>query len=88
MLLGAVGIFFYVGAEVGTGGLILNYLKTTQLMESAVAGKYVAIYWGGAMVGRFFGWINRVLHGCRCCLCRSSLKKRGTQGTAEAALGA
>ncbi|MEI8045895.1 MAG: sugar MFS transporter [Bacteroidota bacterium] len=57
VLLGALGIFFYVGAEVGTGGLILNYLKTTQLMEPAVAGKYVAIYWGGAMIGRFFGSI-------------------------------
>jgi len=57
VLLGALGIFFYVGAEVGTGGLILNYLKTTQLMDPVDAGKYVAIYWGGAMVGRFFGSI-------------------------------
>jgi len=31
VLLGALGIFFYVGAEVGTGGLILNYLKTEML---------------------------------------------------------
>ena len=58
VLLGALGIFFYVGAEVGTGGLILNYLKTSSLALSSVeAGKYVAIYWGGAMVGRFFGSI-------------------------------
>lgn len=57
VLLGALGIFFYVGAEVGTGGLILNYLKTTQLIDPVIAGKYVAIYWGGAMVGRFFGSI-------------------------------
>jgi FHS family L-fucose permease-like MFS transporter len=57
VILGAVGIFFYVGAEVGTGGLILNYLKTTMDMSPEVAGKYVAIYWGGAMVGRFFGSI-------------------------------
>jgi MFS transporter, FHS family, L-fucose permease len=57
VLLGALGIFFYVGAEVGTGGLILNYLKTTMLLDPMVAGKYVAIYWGGAMVGRFFGSI-------------------------------
>lgn len=57
VLLGALGIFFYVGAEVGTGGLILNYLKTTMTMDPEVAGKYVAIYWGGAMVGRFFGSI-------------------------------
>jgi len=57
VILGAVGIFFYVGAEVGTGGLIMNYLKTTMDMAPEVAGKYVAIYWGGAMVGRFFGSI-------------------------------
>lgn len=57
VLLGALGIFFYVGAEVGTGGLILNYLKTTMEMDPLLAGKYVSIYWGGAMVGRFFGSI-------------------------------
>jgi MFS transporter, FHS family, L-fucose permease len=57
VLLGALGIFFYVGAEVGTGGLILNFLKTTLGFDSEVATKYVAIYWGGAMVGRFFGSI-------------------------------
>ncbi len=58
VLLGALGIFFYVGAEVGTGGLILNYLKISSLaLSSEEAGKYVAIYWGGAMVGRFFGSI-------------------------------
>jgi MFS transporter, FHS family, L-fucose permease len=57
VLLGALGIFFYVGAEVGTGGLIMNYLKSTLSFQPEVAGKYVAIYWGGAMVGRFFGSI-------------------------------
>ena len=58
VLLGALGIFFYVGAEVGTGNLILNFLKNSSLAFSPeVAGKYVAIYWGGAMIGRFFGSI-------------------------------
>jgi FHS family L-fucose permease-like MFS transporter len=57
MLLGALGIFFYVGAEVGVGGLILNYLKTSVQIDPTIAGKYVAIYWGGAMIGRFFGSI-------------------------------
>jgi len=55
VLLGALAIFFYVGAEVGNGSLIINYLKTTNGMEPEVASKYAAIYWGGAMVGRFFG---------------------------------
>lgn len=62
VLLGALGIFFYVGAEVGTGGLILNYLRETVFagdpnFTAEQASKYVAIYWGGAMVGRFFGSI-------------------------------
>jgi MFS transporter, FHS family, L-fucose permease len=55
VLLGAVGIFAYVGAEVGNGGLIINYLKEANGMDGEVASKYAAIYWGGAMVGRFFG---------------------------------
>lgn len=55
MLLGAVAIFFYVGAEVGNGSLIINYLKETNGMDPNDASKYAAIYWGGAMVGRFFG---------------------------------
>jgi FHS family L-fucose permease-like MFS transporter len=55
VLLGALAIFTYVGAEVGNGGLIINYLKESNGMDQELASKYVAIYWGGAMVGRFFG---------------------------------
>ncbi|PKP48076.1 MAG: MFS transporter [Bacteroidetes bacterium HGW-Bacteroidetes-11] len=55
VLLGAVAIFFYVGAEVGNGSLIINYLKNTNGMDPDMASTYAAIYWGGAMVGRFFG---------------------------------
>jgi len=55
VLLGALAIFFYVGAEVGNGGMIINYLKSTNGMDPETASKYAAIYWGGAMVGRFFG---------------------------------
>ncbi len=54
--LGALGIFFYVGAEVGTAGQIAPYLKTNGIGLD-VAVKLSAIYWGGAMVGRFFGSI-------------------------------
>jgi len=57
VLLGALGIFFYVGAEVGTGSLIINYLKEKLLFDPEKAAMYVSIYWGGAMVGRFFGSI-------------------------------
>lgn len=55
VLLGALGIFFYVGAEVGNGSLMINYFVKTIGFEPGEASKYVAIYWGGAMVGRFFG---------------------------------
>lgn len=53
--LGALGIFCYVGAEVGVAGQIAPYLKDSQGLDVAV--KLSAIYWGGAMVGRFFGSI-------------------------------
>ncbi|PKP51834.1 MAG: MFS transporter [Bacteroidetes bacterium HGW-Bacteroidetes-1] len=55
VVLGAIAIFMYVGAEVGNAGLIVNYLKTNLNMTGEMASTYAAIYWGGAMVGRFFG---------------------------------
>jgi len=54
--LGALGIFCYVGAEVGTASQIAPYLKDSGFATD-VAVKLSAIYWGGAMVGRFFGSI-------------------------------
>ena len=54
--LGALGIFCYVGAEVGTAGQVAPYLKDGGFAVD-VAVKLSAIYWGGAMVGRFFGSI-------------------------------
>ena len=55
VVLGAVAIFVYVGAEVGNAGLIVNYLRTSAGFTSEMASTYAAIYWGGAMIGRFFG---------------------------------
>jgi len=59
VLLGALGIFFYVGAEVGTAAMIVPYLTAPELggLTPELAAKYAAIYWGGAMIGRFFGSI-------------------------------
>ncbi|WP_010662903.1 MFS transporter [Marinilabilia salmonicolor] len=57
VLLGAFAIFAYVGAEVGNAGLIVNYLKNSGGIDPEVASTYAAIYWGGAMIGRFFGAI-------------------------------
>jgi len=54
---GALCIFLYVGAEVAIGSLIVNYLQQSSVLglEERAAGELIAIYWGGAMVGRFIG---------------------------------
>ncbi len=57
VMLGAFAIFCYVGAEAGNAGLMTNYLRDKLDITSQVAATYAAIYWGGAMVGRFFGSI-------------------------------
>ncbi|MCM2348396.1 MAG: sugar MFS transporter [Bacteriovoracaceae bacterium] len=55
VLLGMIGIFTYVGAEVAIGTFLINYIvETTTTSETQAAG-LVAIYWGCAMVGRFLG---------------------------------
>ena len=59
LILGMVGIFTYVGAEVAIGSHIINYLEMKEVMSLSAhdAGHYVSYYWGGAMVGRFLGTI-------------------------------
>ena len=59
LTLGAIAIFVYVGAEVSTGSLIVNFLNLPNIMhmDYQVAAKYVSFYWGGAMIGRFIGSI-------------------------------
>jgi MFS transporter, FHS family, L-fucose permease len=54
---GALCIFLYVGGEVSIGSLIVNYLIQKDVLggTALAAGKMVAFYWGGAMVGRFIG---------------------------------
>jgi FHS family L-fucose permease-like MFS transporter len=57
LVLGAVGIFVYVGAEVSIGSFLINYLNTPEIggLSLETAGKMLIYYWGGAMVGRFVG---------------------------------
>ncbi len=57
LVLGTVGIFVYVGAEVAIGSFLINYLSQPNIGNISVqlAAKYVSYYWGGAMVGRFVG---------------------------------
>lgn len=58
LVLGAIGIFVYVGGEVSIGSFLVNYFKELLNMPEVEAGTYVALYWGGAMIGRFFGSIT------------------------------
>lgn len=57
LVLGAIAIFMYVGAEVAIGSALVSYLGSDalNLFGEAKAAGYVSIFWGGAMVGRFIG---------------------------------
>lgn len=57
LVLGALGIFVYVGAEVGIGSFLAMYIALPQIgdMSTANAAHYISWYFGGAMVGRFIG---------------------------------
>ncbi|HEX3423131.1 MAG TPA: sugar MFS transporter [Sphingomicrobium sp.] len=56
-LFGGVAIFLYVGAEVSIGTQMALFLNSTSVWNVALerAGKFVSLYWGGAMVGRLIG---------------------------------
>jgi MFS transporter, FHS family, L-fucose permease len=54
LVLGVFGIFAYVGVEVTVGSNITFYLKEALGMSTSSAAPFVALYWGGAMIGRFF----------------------------------
>lgn len=57
LLLGALAIFLYVGAEVSIGSFLVNYFMQNNIaaMTEKQAGDMVAYYWGAAMIGRFVG---------------------------------
>lgn len=54
---GVAALFLYVGAEVAIGSMLVNYLTQDRVMglSEQMAGTMIALYWGGAMVGRFVG---------------------------------
>lgn len=58
LLMGTIGIFLYVGAEVSIGSFLINFFEEPQIaaLTPATAARYVSYYWGGAMVGRFIGF--------------------------------
>src|SRR5208282_2045091 len=57
LVLGTLGIFAYVGAEVSIGSFLVNYFGLPEIagLTAKSAAGYVSFYWGGAMVGRFLG---------------------------------
>jgi MFS transporter, FHS family, L-fucose permease len=57
LIFGAIAIFTYVGAEVSIGSFLVNYFNQPDIggLTAKVAARFVAFYWGGAMVGRFIG---------------------------------
>jgi MFS transporter, FHS family, L-fucose permease len=57
LVLGAVGIFVYVGAEVAIGSFLVNYFSQSNIgnVTEKIAAGFVSYYWFSAMVGRFVG---------------------------------
>jgi MFS transporter, FHS family, L-fucose permease len=57
LVLGALGIFLYVGAEVSIGSFLINYFTQPDIGNLTVkaAAGLVSLYWLGAMIGRFIG---------------------------------
>ena len=57
LLMGAVAIFVYVGAEVSIGSFLVNYFTDPiiGIKTAETAAKIVSLYWLGAMIGRFIG---------------------------------
>lgn len=58
VLLGALGIFFYVGAEVAVGSNLVSYMKDSVHLPETIAAAFLSYYWGGAMIGRFLGAVS------------------------------
>jgi len=58
LLMGAIGIFLYVGGEVSIGSFLINFIGEPHIaaLSAADAAHYVSYYWGGAMIGRFVGF--------------------------------
>jgi FHS family L-fucose permease-like MFS transporter len=57
-VLGAVGIFLYVGVEVGLASIAVNYFKNQGVDSAKTASFLVSLYWFGALVGRLLGsWV-------------------------------
>ena len=57
-ILGMTAIFVYVGVEVTIGSNLGEYLKETEGLESSEISKFVSLFWGSMMIGRWTASIN------------------------------
>lgn len=60
VVLGIIAIFMYVGGEVSVGSSIINFLAQPSIagLSAVEASKYVAMFWGGLLIGRFMGAVE------------------------------
>jgi MFS transporter, FHS family, L-fucose permease len=58
--LGVLAIFMYVGGEVSVGSSIINFLGQNSVanLNPVEASKYVSLFWGGMLIGRFMGAVE------------------------------
>src|SRR5712692_1699928 len=80
LILGAVGIFAYVGAEVSIGSFLVNFFGLPEIagFSAKTAAGFVSFYWAGAMIGRFLGagLLRRIRPGNLlglCAICAATL---------------
>ncbi len=53
LVLGMTAIFVYVGVEVTIGSNLGEYLKKVENLEASQVSKYVSLFWGSMMIGRW-----------------------------------
>jgi len=60
VVLGVIAIFMYVGGEVSVGSSIINFLgqKSVADFDAVESAKYVSLFWGGMLLGRFMGAVE------------------------------
>jgi FHS family L-fucose permease-like MFS transporter len=60
VVLGVLAIFMYVGGEVSIGSAIISFLGQPSVagMTALEASKYVSLFWGGMLIGRFMGAVE------------------------------
>jgi MFS transporter, FHS family, L-fucose permease len=73
LILGAIGIFAYVGAEVSIGSFLVSYFSLPEIagLSARTAAGFVSFFWAGTMIGRFVGagLLRRIKAGQLLALC-------------------